>query len=414
MAVASTPVGSLRLQRQPAAGHTSLLAWDAADLQLLEAWRNEPGPGGPVLTINDSFGALALGVSRAISQLDPSPTSTVYSWGDSYLAHSATRRNAAANHLQLPQCLPASSPPCTPAGDRLGVNAVLWRLPKSLSLLTDQIQQLRRWLDPATPIWIGAMQKHVPQRAIALLERHLGAMQRQRLRGKAILWRTRIAAERPPPQHASAPLQLRDPPLLLHSGPGVFNSGRLDAGTELLLAQRQQWPAAGAAADLGCGNGVLALALAATQPAVRVWGFDESYQAVDSARVNAQHNGLAERTHFTATHLFGADADTTTDFDASPAATSAAAPESPLPAFDLILCNPPFHQQHTVTDHIARLMFLASKARLDREGELWIVGNRHLGYYQILKRLFGNCETMASDHRFVVLRSRNVRAGPVR
>lgn len=388
-----TPFGPLRLQREPPAGNSPLQAWDAADLQLLSALRNQQPEARRVLVINDAFGALALGA--ALASNEAAPAATIYSWGDSFVAHRAAHSNALASGLPPPLCLPSSEPLRQSSGDPLTVDAVLWRIPKSLPLLADQIAALRQGLDPAVPIHIGAMQKHVPQRAVPMLERHLGTVQRQRLQGKAIIWRAGIDPALPVPDIAAATLRMVDPELILESDPAVFNAGRLDAGSALLLAQRAAWPQAQHAADLGCGSGVLGLTLAAMRPEVSLWGFDESYQAIASARRNAHRNSTVQpeqRLRFTAAHLFD---------DALPGQTA-----TPLPRFELILCNPPFHQQHVVGDHIAWLMFQASKARLAPGGELWIVGNRHLGYHHKLKRLFGNCQLVASDARFVVLRCR--------
>ena len=70
---------------------------------------------------------------------------------------------------------------------------------------------------------------------------------------------------------------------------------------------------------------------------------------------------------------------------------------------DLILCNPPFHQQQAVTDHIAWQMFVDSFRCLREGGELRIVGNRHLNYHEKLKRLFGGYKLLGSNKKFVVL-----------
>jgi 16S rRNA (guanine1207-N2)-methyltransferase len=50
-------------------------------------------------------------------------------------------------------------------------------------------------------------------------------------------------------------------------------------------------------------------------------------------------------------------------------------------------------------------MFCDAKRCLQVGGELRIVGNRHLDYYQKLKRLFGNCTTLASNQKFVILKA---------
>lgn len=70
---------------------------------------------------------------------------------------------------------------------------------------------------------------------------------------------------------------------------------------------------------------------------------------------------------------------------------------------DIILCNPPFHQQNAVTDHIAWQMFNDAKRVLRTGGELRIVGNRHLDYHEKLKRLFGGYNLLGSNKKFVVL-----------
>ena len=72
---------------------------------------------------------------------------------------------------------------------------------------------------------------------------------------------------------------------------------------------------------------------------------------------------------------------------------------------DLVLNNPPFHQQHNLSDAVAWQMFRDARRVLRTGGELWVVANRHLGYHAKLKKIFGNCETVGSNARFVVLKA---------
>ena len=74
-------------------------------------------------------------------------------------------------------------------------------------------------------------------------------------------------------------------------------------------------------------------------------------------------------------------------------------------SLDLVICNPPFHQQHTISADLAHSMFQDAYRSLKLGGELWIVANRHLGYHIHLKRLFGHCSVEESDKKFVILRS---------
>ena len=72
---------------------------------------------------------------------------------------------------------------------------------------------------------------------------------------------------------------------------------------------------------------------------------------------------------------------------------------------DLVLNNPPFHQQTSVGDTIAWQMFIDARKALKTSGELWVVGNRHLAYRAKLKKIFGNCEQVASNTKFVLLKA---------
>lgn len=136
--------------------------------------------------------------------------------------------------------------------------------------------------------------------------------------------------------------------------------------------------------DLGCGNGVVGTAVALADPDAEVLFTDESFQAVASAEATYEASGAAGRAEFrVADGLAGV----------------------PDGSVDLVLNNPPFHSHQATTDATARRMFGGARRVLRPGGELWVVGNRHLGYHVALRRLFGNSELVASDPKFVVLRA---------
>jgi len=72
---------------------------------------------------------------------------------------------------------------------------------------------------------------------------------------------------------------------------------------------------------------------------------------------------------------------------------------------DLILCNPPFHQQNTIGDQIAVSLFKQSRRVLRKGGELWVIGNRHLNYHSYLDRLFGAHSIIASNSKFIIVKA---------
>jgi 16S rRNA m(2)G 1207 methyltransferase (EC 2.1.1.52)/23S rRNA m(2)G-1835 methyltransferase (EC 2.1.1.52) len=135
---------------------------------------------------------------------------------------------------------------------------------------------------------------------------------------------------------------------------------------------------------------VIGLQALAQNPNASVMFTDESHMAVASSRLNVERNlpdDIARCEFMVNNSLSGIEPD----------------------RFTAILCNPPFHQQHAITDHIAWQMFNDARRSLKYGGELYVVGNRHLDYFRKLKRAFGNCTTMATNNKFVILKATKVR-----
>ncbi len=82
--------------------------------------------------------------------------------------------------------------------------------------------------------------------------------------------------------------------LALTSGSGVFARGRLDPGTAVLLRETSP-PTAKRYLDLGCGYGVIGLALATTVGEAVVRGVDVNERAVLLANENAASLGVGDR-----------------------------------------------------------------------------------------------------------------------
>jgi 16S rRNA (guanine1207-N2)-methyltransferase len=165
----------------------------------------------------------------------------------------------------------------------------------------------------------------------------------------------------------------------------VFSRGRLDDGTRLLIENMPTSTRYQRIVDLGCGNGLLGLTAASLNAQASVLFSDESYLAVACARENF-------------ISAFGTDRDA--DFKVTDCLQGIADESA-----NLVLNNPPFHQQNTVGDAIAWKMFIEARRVLKPLGELWVVGNRHLAYHAKLKKLFGACEQIASNRKFVVLKA---------
>jgi 16S rRNA (guanine1207-N2)-methyltransferase len=177
---------------------------------------------------------------------------------------------------------------------------------------------------------------------------------------------------------------LDEPKLELLNHANVFCREGLDIGTRAFLPHLPRGLGHARVADLGCGNGVLAIASALANPEAHYSLVDESFMAVQSARENWRA-ALGERE---------------AEFRAADGLAG-----QPADSLDVVLCNPPFHQQQVVGDFLAWRMFQQARHALVSGGQLWIVGNRHLGYHAKLKRLFRGVEQVAANPKFVVLKA---------
>lgn len=373
MPLLTTPFAELDLIRQPDQANDPLQAFDAADEYLLEQLHAQALPAGSrVLVLNDSFGALAASLARHLQ---------VTSSGDSYLAQLALAKNLARNGL------PADSVSFVPACQTWNgpFDRVVVRVPKTLALLEEQLIRLQGHLAPQAQVIAGAMIKHLPRAAGDLLEKYVGPVQASLARKKARLLTATVDARPAFTSPYPSRYHLESPALELLNHANVFCREGLDIGTRAFLPHLPDNLGNARVADLGCGNGVLAIASALKNPDAQYTLVDESYMAVQSARENWQL-ALGDRP---------------ADFLA---ADGLAGIEKQ--SLDMVLCNPPFHQQQVVGDVLAWRMFQQAREALVVGGALYIVGNRHLGYHSKLARLFRGVEQVAATPKFVVLKAR--------
>jgi len=363
----------LRFPQQHA--KSSLQAWDAADEYIIKHIDTLNLPSSASMAIiNDDFGALTC----AFSEHQPS----VFS--DSFMAHSAIKENLSRNRKA--SIKPASSLDIENAEGIFDI--VIIKVPRTLALLEQQLIDLHGSIDANTIVIGAAKVKMVTSNAIALFDKYLGTTKTSLAVKKArlIFSEVKVKAEKSP---MPFPTQVNDPNIAftLYNHANVFCREQLDIGARLLLKNLPKL--SGYCIDLGCGNGVLGISLMQQNKRASVRFVDESFMAIASAKLSlskALGDEIAnERANFTLSHCL----QSLIKNDAIKA--------------DLILCNPPFHQQNVITDDIAWQMFVDAKNMLRPSGELRVVANHHLDYSAKLKRLFGGCEVVASNSKFVVL-----------
>ncbi|MFF5765343.1 methyltransferase [Streptomyces tanashiensis] len=379
----STSWGAFTLTRFPEDPRDQLRAWDASDEYLL-GHLAEAGTdlSGSVAVVGDRWGAL-------VTALQAAGPRELVQISDSYLGVRATRANlaragAAPDAVRL---LTTQDPP----PER--VDVLLVRVPKSLALLEDQLHRLAPAVHEGTVIVGTGMVKEIHTSTLRLFERILGPTRTSLAVKKARLIHTTpdpalTPGPNPWPHRYALPADTPAPGLpglTVTNHAGVFCADRLDIGTRFFLANLPGGLGGARVADLGCGNGVVGIAIALHEPEAELVFTDESYPAVASAEENFRaHLGAGRKAEF----LVGDGL-----------------AESASGSMDLVLCNPPFHSHQATTDRTARRMFADARRALRPGGELWVIGNRHLGYHVTLRRIFGNSELVASDAKFVVLRA---------
>lgn len=373
MPLLDTPFAQLDLIRQPEQQNEPLQAFDAADEYLLNYLAaQQPVAGTRVLVLNDSFGALAASLLGKVE---------VSSSGDSFLGFQGLEKNLLRNGQAFDaiQGIPASEPLVGP------FDRVLIRVPKTLALLEEQLIRLQGQLAPGAEVIAAAMIKHLPRAAGDLLERYIGPVQASLAVKKARLLIATPEAKEPAVSPYPSRYRLDAPGIELINHANVFCREGLDIGTRAFLPHLPKNLGSARVADLGCGNGVLAIASALQNPDAHYTLVDESFMAVQSAAENWRA-ALGDRDVIVRAGdgLAGQEAQ----------------------SLDVVLCNPPFHQQQVVGDFLAWRMFQQAREALVVGGALYIVGNRHLGYHSKLARLFRGVEQVANTPKFVILKAR--------
>jgi 23S rRNA (guanine1835-N2)-methyltransferase len=390
--------GDVSLHRYPSVDNDTLRAWSAADEYLLQYLKernilnDDPGAyqqgevpsNGPVLIYNDAFGGLSVPLSRF------NPVSV----NDSYNALGAIRHNLELNDMD-----PSAVTLCNSVEDLASLlstpaKLILYKLPKSNALLEYQLHQIRSLLSENTVMIAAGMTRHVHRSTMAMFETIIGDTHSTHAYKKSRLIISRYDANLSVPEchypsryHFSVPVsgsaEAADIMLINHAA--VFSGLKPDIGTIFFLQHVFINSEFERIVDLGCGNGVVGIAAAEMNKNATIVFTDESYMAVESARLNfIEHFADTRDAEFLQTDcLTGVDDN----------------------SVDMVLCNPPFHQDHVITDAIAWRMFHQSFDKLRNGGELWVIGNRHLGYHAKLKRLFGNVEVVASNSKFSIMKT---------
>ncbi|NVK24558.1 MAG: methyltransferase [Gammaproteobacteria bacterium] len=364
------------LHRFPKGNHDkSLQAWDSADELLVQHITAQKEDVTSLVILNDSFGALNVALhGHKISSIN-----------DSYVSQQALEQNLRINHLsdvyhdssQQLDSLQAIPP----------ASHVVLKLTKNLGYLEFQLQQIKR-VNQACHIVAAGKTTQVTSSVLALFNKYFNQVTTSLAKKKSRL----IFASHAPEKldiESKYPVQTQWPEqnLTLFAHANVFSKDQIDIGGRFLAENLPQISNNQRIIDLGCGNGLLGLAsLMQAQnnnANAEVSFVDESHMAVMSAKLNVEKQ-FPERLPYC-------------QFIQDDCLTQ----QENLSA-DIILCNPPFHQQNAITEHIAQQMFKDAKRVLKPGGKLYVVANRHLPYQVQLKKHFGGFKVNNQNKKFII------------
>lgn len=168
--------------------------------------------------------------------------------------------------------------------------------------------------------------------------------------------------------------------LTLYSLPGVFNHGKLDVGTALLLDNLPNITE-GKVLDFACGCGVIGAVLKRKHPKIELFSSDISSLAVSATQMTLAANNLSAQ-------VIAADG----------------LPDNPK-QFDCIISNPPFHTGIKTDYSIVETFIAQSAVRLSNNGSLTIVANSHLAYMELLQQSFKQVSIKAKANGFIIYRA---------
>lgn len=355
----TSATGDFALHRPGTENQQALRAWDAADEYLIHTIHQDYA-SIPLSIFNDQFGALAVALNQTNAQ-----------WiSDSYCSHQARNLNLTLNDLNTHAQSPSILDPWT---NNLDLGII--KLPRNMSFLDYLLE--RCYDHGMKTLLIAGMMKHLPKNILPHLQKY-GAVQRLPFKKKATIYKltldNRIDSHYPK-LHSFCNIKLK-------TYANVFGRDKLDPGAAFFIEHMDKIPSANQVADLCCGSGILGLSYKNRHPQSQIAFYDESQMAICSSYESWMLNEQS-------------DSKSCIWDDGLQQADSA--------SFDLILCNPPFHEQNTIGDHISKRLFADAKRCLKADGKLIIIGNRHLGYHITLKKYFTHIQQLAANSKFILL-----------
>lgn len=370
---------SLRGQPATMVGKPGVWNWDTVNpgtAALIDVMDVQPKDA--VLDLGCGTGLIGLAAARLAPQGQVTLTDV------NVVAVTCARRTLAANRIDMAEVQLADGTDKVLSLSEGAVeryDVVLSHLPRGRAVTEALIQQAVAALKPGGRLYLVAHKRAGIKGAVAHAARLLGRAGVVRYKGgyHVALGIKERTVPQPVRESSLLVIQLDGAPTLLVSRPGAFAWGRLDDGTAALVRAMEIQPDE-ALLDLGCGTGLLALA--AARRGAHVTAVDADLCAIESARLTLQANGVTGEVSLS---------------DCAQAVLDR--------RFDVVLCNPPFHQGVGVEYDVAHQMIRDAATVLRPGGRFYLVSNAFIRYEREMEGKFTAVQEMLNDRRYRVLRA---------
>lgn len=264
----------------------------------------------------------------------------------------------------------------------------LLQIPKSLELFELYLRNVALTATPKTKLACAFQTRHFTPRLLEIAAKYATSVTQSRAYKKARLIILDDFFALAPPEISLVETEFEG--IKYQQYPGVFSANHIDYATQFLLAEwtsnerLTELSAPAQILDPGCGNGIIGDYLLGHYPTARLTAYDVSRVAIASTEMNLAAHGYAGR---------------------SAVLQAGSLSEIIKPErFDLVVTNPPFHDEFQTDISVSTNLFLAACDRLNPGGHLVVVANRHLNYATHLRRYFDEVLVVGENEKFEVYR----------
>jgi 16S rRNA (guanine1207-N2)-methyltransferase len=260
---------------------------------------------------------------------------------------------------------------------------ICYRVSKEKALVHHLINCAGQWLKAGGQLSISGFKNDGIKTYADKAQAYLGELAEKQRGNKTAMLFSLAATDLAQPlddQAYSQPRLLELSGLSFYSKPGVFGWNKVDKGSAFLiehlpalLNSDQCSPAR--VLDLGCGYGYLTMQAAKLLPA-RFTATDNNHAAVELCRQNLDLHGIEGEVVLDncAANITG--------------------------QFDLILCNPPFHQGFDVEGELTERFLNTARRLLAAQGQALFVVNAFIPLERKASGLFRQVKTLANNRSF--------------